>query len=172
MKNSYLTVASLVVGLALANVAGATTLEQCVAGKKSAWMSKQKGVPLSVTGRAEMRSCRKTFGCSNNWSKQVKSITAKKGYQLKPSSVSISKTFGANPKKNNYVKELPRKYSEISSVITQKYLKTVSVEVACHRRGSPYKAGCDAAGSISVVQVPLLSNENLLSFVSECDKRK
>ena len=171
MKSSYLTVGTAVFLMALGSVANAATLEQCVSGKKSAWMNKQKGETLSVTERVEMGSCKKkVFGCSDNWSKKVKSISAKKGYQLKPASISISKTFGANPKKDNYVKELPRKYSELTSIITQKYLKTVSIEVACHRRGSPFKAGCDAAGSISVVQTPLLSNAMLVSFISECSK--
>lgn len=170
MKKSFvLTVTALSV-IALANVANAAALEKCVASKKSAWINKQKGIPLSVTGRAEMGACRKVFSCSSNWSKQRKSISAKKGYQLKSKSVSISKTFGANPKRNNYVKELPRKYGQLGGVIQQKYLKTVSIEVACHRRGSPGKAGCDAAGSISVTQIPLLSNAKLLSLVAECSK--
>lgn len=172
MNFSHKMLLPIFVGTLITGATQAASIENCVNAKKTAWLNKQKSSVLIGTETVEMGSCKSTFGCSSNWRKKKVTLVAKKGFQLLPKTIAISKKFGANPKRNNYVKELPRGYKELSNgVITQKYLQNVSIEVACHRRGSPGKAGCDAAGTITVQQIPLLTNNHLLDIVSQCTKK-
>lgn len=152
-------------------VSHAGGVEGCVVAKKTAWLNKQKGSPISKTGRVEAGACRRAFGCSNNKRKKTVTIQAKNGYQLLPKTVAVSKAFGTNPKKNNYVKIVSRKKGRINWVVVQEYLKSVSIEVSCHRRGSPGKAGCDVSGSVAAQQVPLLSTKKRLIIVGQCFKK-
>lgn len=146
-------------------------VENCVAAKKATWLNMQKGSPVSKTGRVKAGSCKtKVWGCTNNWRKRVVTIQAKKGYQLLPHTVSVSKAFGANPKKNNYVKVVSKKKAKVGNEVVQEYLKSVSIEVACHRRGTPFKAGCATSGSVSAQQIPLLTTKNLFGIIGKCLK--